>query len=176
MMMLVCMMLCSAALLDSWTYCIWIQHTATPNIASRHRCVVVMSHSCQGLVISEAVKGIKAELVLHPEALICVGTYAIGKENLLVALARDLGMSVSVSREKYYKMKCMLYEDFDKLFTLGPSRLSACVLFLGLFISRVGMFDVSRRGLLQSYRNTNIYTIGVSPTGWNYKVVEVISV
>ncbi len=41
----------------------------------------------QSSVIDAAVKLVKKHLIQHPETLICVGSYTIGKERIFVAIA-----------------------------------------------------------------------------------------
>ncbi|KAF8637664.1 hypothetical protein AX17_002732 [Amanita inopinata Kibby_2008] len=94
--------------------------------------------------------------------LFIVGTYSIGKERIVKAIARNLQSKVYCDARKTALLRCQADGELDALLTADP--LSADVHLLPL-----GMITLDKlRTYLERYKGHFKRAIGFRPTGWTY--------
>jgi DNA cross-link repair 1A protein len=114
----------------------------------------------QSDAIETLVRSISLKLRQQPKTLVLVGTYTIGKERILEALAKECNIKIHANEEKYDILSKLELPYFD-IFTSDPNESN---------VHLVGMFDI-QWGMLESLKKANgtkyKEILGVKPTGWS---------
>ena len=104
----------------------------------------------------------------NPRCLILFGSYTIGKERLVLEVARRLDKKVYVSKDKLSILECCgLVPEYRSLLTTDH---------LAAQIHLVAMFKISKQGIegiLAHSSGRYTSAIGISPTGWTHQKEKV---
>ncbi len=95
--------------------------------------------------------------------LVVVGTYSIGKERIVVGIARALKSRVYASSAKRRLCQCLEDKELNGLLTNDP--LQASVHMTSLMEIRAETLQ----DYLVQYKSTFSRVVGFRPTGWNYR-------
>ena len=85
----------------------------------------------QSQVIAIGADLVLKELKKQPKALICCGSYLIGKERVFMAIAEKLGVKVCVTRDKFNILSCFNDNKLNKMLTLNANETNLHVIQMG---------------------------------------------
>jgi len=91
-----------------------------------------------------------------------VGTYSIGKERIVKAIAQTLGTKIYCDPRKSAILRCQADQELRALLTADPAEANVHILPLGAVTSD------SLRSYLQKFKGKFSRIIGFRPTGWTY--------
>ncbi|KAL0953366.1 hypothetical protein HGRIS_004603 [Hohenbuehelia grisea] len=94
--------------------------------------------------------------------LIVVGTYSIGKERIVKAIAHALGTKVYCDNRKAAILRCQSDPDLHALLTTNPLEASVHLVPLGVITSD------KLKPYVERYKAKFSQAIGFRPTGWTY--------
>ncbi|KAF8449161.1 DRMBL-domain-containing protein [Boletus edulis BED1] len=94
--------------------------------------------------------------------LVIVGTYSIGKERIVKAIAQALGTKVYCDARKTAILRCQADKELHALLTADPAEANVHILPLGVVTSD------NLKSYLQKFNGTFSRVIGFRPTGWTY--------
>ncbi|KAG9312825.1 DNA cross-link repair protein pso2/snm1 [Chiua virens] len=94
--------------------------------------------------------------------LVIVGTYSIGKERIVKAIAQALGTKIYCDPRKTAILRCQADQELHALLTTDPAEANVHLLPLGT----VTLDNL--RSYLQRFKQTFSRVIGFRPTGWTY--------
>ncbi|KAF9006031.1 DNA repair metallo-beta-lactamase-domain-containing protein [Cyathus striatus] len=94
------------------------------------------------------------------KVLVVVGTYSIGKERIVKAIAKALNSKVYCDKKKAAILRCQADSELDALLTSDPLAAMVHVAPLGI-INMDGLINY-----MQRYKNVFTRAIGFKPTGW----------
>jgi len=116
----------------------------------------------QGMIIDAIINAIRAE-TFNPKTLILIGTYTIGKEKILLRVAKEFGCKIYVEKSKFQIVsKLELGKDLA-LFTCNP--LETHVHVVPLWTLTLKRMEQTKRRVRGRYSTI----IGIQPTGWTFK-------
>ncbi|RNA12385.1 DNA cross-link repair 1A, partial [Brachionus plicatilis] len=116
----------------------------------------------QKKIISIGVELVRKELGKQSNTLIVCGSYTIGKERIFMAIAEELALKVSVTREKWNIINCLENDKLIKMVTLNPNETNLHVISMGL----LNIKDL--QNYLSKYPNYD-NLLAIKPTGWTHK-------
>jgi len=99
---------------------------------------------------------------LQERVLVIVGTYSIGKERIVKAIAQALGAKIYCDPRKTAILRCLADDELHALLTADPAEANVHILPLGTVTSD------NLRLYLQRFKGTFSRVIGFRPTGWTY--------
>ncbi|EIW79144.1 DRMBL-domain-containing protein [Coniophora puteana RWD-64-598 SS2] len=94
--------------------------------------------------------------------LVVVGTYSIGKERIVKAIANALNTKVYCDARKAAILRCQNDPELDALLTKDPVQGGVHLLPLGMIVSD------KLKPYLQRFKSTYSRVLGFRPTGWTY--------
>ncbi|KAF8557696.1 DRMBL-domain-containing protein [Imleria badia] len=109
---------------------------------------------------AESVNG--GQQILQERILVIVGTYSIGKERIVKAIAQALGSKIYCDPRKTAILRCQADNELHALLTADPAEANVHILPLGTVTSD------NLRSYLQRFKGTFSRVIGFRPTGWTY--------
>uniref|UniRef100_A0A5S6R1I3 DNA repair metallo-beta-lactamase domain-containing protein n=1 Tax=Trichuris muris TaxID=70415 RepID=A0A5S6R1I3_TRIMR len=116
----------------------------------------------QHKVIAEALAFIQAKMQTHPNLLIVIGAYVIGKERIFAAVAEALDCKICVERPKLQVLNCLEDAALKTRLTLEKS---------DTFLHVMPMGSITKKRLadyLKLYPNYK-HVLGILPTGWQFR-------
>ncbi|KAI9573981.1 DRMBL-domain-containing protein [Boletus coccyginus] len=99
---------------------------------------------------------------LQERILVIVGTYSIGKERIVKAIAQALGSKIYCDPRKTAILRCQADKELHALLTADPEEANVHILPLGTVTSD------NLKSYLQRLKGTFARVIGFRPTGWTY--------
>uniref|UniRef100_A0A914UNY2 DNA repair metallo-beta-lactamase domain-containing protein n=1 Tax=Plectus sambesii TaxID=2011161 RepID=A0A914UNY2_9BILA len=115
----------------------------------------------QKAVIDEVCRFVKTELERYPKTLVVCGTYMIGKERVVQAIAETMGSKIAVNRPKMNIIKCLNDEKLTSRLTLDYKSTNLFVVFGSSSLKQL------QDTLAQHSRFHRL--INVWPSGWEYR-------
>ncbi|KAJ2915479.1 hypothetical protein MD484_g4933, partial [Candolleomyces efflorescens] len=97
-----------------------------------------------------------------PKTLFVIGTYSIGKERIVKAVAKALNTKVFCDKRKASILKCQQDPELHSLLTSNPLDASVHVLPLGMITSD------KLPDYLDKFKSKFTKVVGFRPTGWTY--------
>ncbi|PPQ62878.1 hypothetical protein CVT24_006276 [Panaeolus cyanescens] len=136
---------------------------ACAELARRVVCNIPSSDKASSMIswLLPSTKGKEKEQPLG-KPLVVVGTYSIGKERIVKAIARSLNSKVYCDSRKAAILRCQVDCDLDKLLTSDPKEASVHLVPLNTInIDQLKIY-------LERFKGSFDRVIGFRPTGWTY--------